>query len=298
MHYAFLVSVADNLASFLAAASVALIGVYFYDWTTPFPFKQELSEKDNPAFGVNLMGYIIGLILLVTGAASTGTGEIAHPVDIGVFGVLGVALLRLGAVIADRWILPSFSVWKEITEDRNMGTGFVTAGIFIATGSILKGSLTGESSGILMGMATTVEYFIFSQIILVATALIYTRFIRYRHDDGSRPSVLQELRDYDNPAVGLSFAGFLVGASLVVSASIDGNDILSLSDLGHVAATLLFSSVLGIGSMLCIRPFIDKAVLPYASVNNEVGQQKNVAIGGVNAVFYIGLGLILYVLTV
>ena len=283
-----------NLSVFLAAASVALFAVYFYDWTTPFSFRVELSEKDNPAFGINLMGYIIGVMLLLMGATATGSGDLSHPLDIGVFGVLAVVLLRVGALVTDKFILPSFSVWKEITEDRNIGVGFLTAGVFIGTGAILKGALTGESSSILMGILTTVEYFVFSQIVLVIAAFIYTKHIKYHHSDGSTFGVLQELRDNDNPAVGLSFAGFIVGASLVVSASIDGNDITSVADLLAALNTLLLSSALGVGSMLLIRPFIDKAVIPYASVGAEVGEQKNLAIAGVNAGFYVGLGLILH----
>lgn len=293
----FFLSVADNIACFVSAATVALLGLYFYDWTTPFQFKTELSEKDNPAFGVHIAGYIIGLMILVMGAASPASGELPHPVDIWVFGGLAVVLFRSGAIVTDKLILPAFSDWKEISEDRNIGVGFVTAGVFIATGSILKGALTGDSSGLLMGILTTVEYFIFSQIILVAASSLYAKLRKYKHNDGSTLTVIQELRDNDNPAVGLSFAGFIVGASLVVSASIDGNDITSLDKLFHVLWTLLASSVLGVGSMLLIQPFVDKAVLPYASVSNEVGQQKNMAIAGVNAAFYVGLGLILYSLT-
>jgi len=292
-----LVEVLDNLSRFLAAASVALFAVYFYDWTTPFTFKRELSEKDNPAFGINLAGYVIGVMVLIMGATATDTDELAHPVDIAVFGTLAVLLLRLGAVVTDRVILSSFSVWREITEDRNLGTGFVTAGVFVATGVILNGALTGESSGILMGILTTVGYFVFAQLVLVGAAFIYTTFIKYRHRDGSVLGVLQELRDNDNPAVGLSFAGFIVGVSLVVSAGTGGADVTSLSGLSDALITLLFSSVLGVAAMLAIRPFVDRAVIPYASVGAEVGEQKNLAIASINAAFYVGLGLILHSLT-
>jgi len=291
------ITVLDNLTRFLAAASVALFAVYFYDWTTPFTFKRELSEKDNPAFGVNLAGYIVGVMILIMGAAATGTEELSNPVDIAVFGTLAVVLLRLGAVITDRMILPTFSVWKEITEDRNLGTGFVTAGVFIATGIILNGALTGESSGVLTGILTTVGYFLFAQFVLVGAAFIYRRFIKYRHRDGAVLGVLKELRDNDNPAVGLSFSGYIIGVSLVVSAGIAGNDINSLGGLSDALVTLLFSSVLGVAAMLAIRPFIDRAVIPYAAIGDEVGEQKNLAIAGVSAAFYVGLGLILYSLT-
>jgi len=292
-----LIEVLGNLSRFLAAASVALFAVYFYDWTTPFAFKRELSEKDNPAFGVNLAGYIVGVMVLIMGATATATDEISHPLDIAIFGTLAVLLLRLGAVVTDKVILSSFSVWQEITEDRNLGTGFVTAGIFVGTGILLNGALTGESSGILMGILTTIGYFVFAQIVLVGATCLYRYVIKYHHSDGSVHGVLQELRDNDNPAVGLSFAGFIVGVSLVVSAGISGTDINSLSGLSDALITLLFSSVLGVGTMLAIRPFIDRAVIPYASIGAEVGEQKNLAIASVNAAFYVGLGLILYSLT-
>ena len=292
-----LYDILDNLTRFLAASTVAMLAVYFYDWTTPFAFKKELSEKDNPAFGINLAGYIVGVIVLLMGAMATGTDELSHPVDIAIFGTLAVLLLRLGAVVTDKVILSGFSVWKEITEDQNLGTGFVTAGIFVGTGMILNGALTGESAGIVMGILTTVVYFILAQFVLAAAAYIYRIFVKYHHRDGTVHGVLDELRDNDNPAVGLSFAGFIIGVSLVVSAGISGNDINSFDGLIDALKTLLFSSALGVAAMLVIRPFIDRAVIPYASVGEEVGEQKNLAIAGVNCSFYVGLGLILYTLT-
>ena len=191
-------------------------------------------------------------------------------------------------------ILPTFSIWKELIDDQNVGTGFVTASVFIATGAILKGSLTGDSSGILMGILTTLEYFVFSQVIVAIAAFIYTILIKYEHKDGKSLSVQEELRDKNNPAVGLSFGGFIVGVSIVVSAAIDGNDITSLADLSWVLGILTISSILGIGTMILIHSFTDKAVFPYASVNSEIGEQQNLAIGGMYAAFYIGFGLILY----
>jgi len=291
------IDILDNLSRLLAAASVVLFAVYFYDWTTPFAFRRELSEKDNPAFGVNLAGYIFGVILLILGAAATGSDALSHPLDIAVFGTLAVLLLRLGAVMTDKLILTSFSVWKEINEDCNLGIGFVTAGVFVGTGTILNGALSGESSGMLMGILTTIGYFLLAQLVLVIASSVYIRLVKYRHRDGTVLGVLQELCERDNPAVGLSFAGYIIGVSLVVSAGISGVDITSWSILSEALLTLLFSSIMGIVVMLVIRPFVDRAVIPYAKVSDEVGEQKNLAIAGVNASFYVGLGLILHGLT-
>ena len=64
-----------------------------------------------------------------------------------------------------------------------------------------------------------------------------------------------------------------------------------------MSATLLLSAVLGVATMLLVRPFVDRAVVPYAAVNSEVGEQRNLAIGGLNAVFYAGFGTLLYSIT-
>ncbi len=297
MEYELLSEILGNLARFLAALSVALVGVYLYDWTTPFKARVELAEKDNTAVGVDLIGYVLGIIALLAGAVSGAPEGAAHPLDIVVFGLLGVVLLRLGAVTADRLILSRFSVRKELTEDRNLGVAFVTGGVSLGTGVVLAGALAGESSGLLMGVLTTLEYFLLSQLVLVAAALIYLRLVRYRYLDGSLHGVIEELEDNDNAAVGLAFGGYLVGVALVVSAGVIGSDITSWDALASAVGTLALSSVLGIGTMLLVRPFVDRAVVPYAPVNSEVGEQRNLAIGGLSAAFYAGLGALLYSIT-
>src|SRR3954470_20072512 len=39
-----------------------------YQWTEKFGFAEQLTERDNPAFGTVLTGYLLGVTLAMTGA--------------------------------------------------------------------------------------------------------------------------------------------------------------------------------------------------------------------------------------
>ena len=120
-----------------------------------------------------------------------------------IYGFLAIVLMNLSIIINDKIILRKFSVYKEILEDKNVGTGVVEGAMAVATGMVILGSLHGEGGGILTALA----YWIIGQAILIITAFVYNWITPYD---------IHEHIEKDNVAVGVGFAGALIAVGNMV----------------------------------------------------------------------------------
>ena len=157
---------------FALIAGLLLGGKKLFDLTTSYDFDEELTEKDNPAFGVAMAGFLLSLAIALGGSGyGAGGGSVAEAfLSLLVYGVLSIVLLRLSILISDRLILPSFSIHKEIVEDRNLGTAYVVAGACVATGLVLAGALTGESVSFLRGI---VFYGMILALVVIVAGVVF-----------------------------------------------------------------------------------------------------------------------------
>ena len=264
---------------FALIAFLLFAGKKLFDFTTSYQFDEELTSKDNPAFGVTIAGFLVSLAI-VLGGATFGAGEgssTAAFVSLLVYGVLSIVLLRLSIVVNDRLILPAFSVHKEIIEDRNVGTAFVVAGSCVATALILAGALTGESVSFFRGIADLLVYWAVGQALLVAAGRIFQAITSY--------DIHQTIEHDDNAAAGLSFGGFLVGAGIIGNAALKG----ASSNLLEEIVTAAVLATTGLLLLIATRTIVDKALLPRSPLSVEVAQQKNLAAGAVAASSFMAL---------
>ena len=212
----------EDMLTFLAqvpvilAAIVALIaGKLFYQFTLPFSLPQQLTQNDNPAVGLTLSGFLVGLGLALVGATY---GLKAFPQDallnIGIGLLVSAPLLRLSGIIQDRSLLHKFSVMKEIKEDRNLGTGAICCGGFIGTGLILMGSFIGESMEWYYSLVSLLSAYLVGQIVFLLGGILYRKIVRYDFH--------HEIEERDNVSAGIILGSLLVGLGLVVSASVAG----------------------------------------------------------------------------
>ena len=241
--------------------------------------KNELVEKDNFAFAIAHTGYFIGLLLAI-GAAIVGPskGLMTDVTEIAFYGFLAIILLNLSMFINDKIILRKFSVYKEIIEDRNEGTGVVEAASAIGSGLIIYGAVTGESDGgLLGGFISAVLFWFVGQIVLIISAKIYNMWISY--------DVFEEI-EKDNRAVGIAFAGVMIAMANIVRFAISGDFNSYLESLQNIS----FDIVIGLIMLPILRFLTDKILLPGQKITDElVNQEKpNMGVGLIEAFAYIG----------
>ncbi len=277
-----LVAVVTLLPYFLFALVIFFLGKFLFDWSTPqFQDDLELTERDNPAFGVFFAGYMLGLALAISGAFfGIGASIVANLVNIGTSGIAAIVLLRFSMFIGDKFVLYRFAIAKEIAGDRNSGTGFAMAGLFIAGGLVIDGVMSGQSATYLGMLRDIIVYWAIGQVFLIVGGLLFQWTARY--------DVHKTIEEDDNVAAGISMGGYFVGLGIILKAALTGAG----SDLGPEILVTLVIGVIGLIVLVFARIMAAVVMLPKANLADEVSRQKNMAAGVVSAVTYVALSLL------
>lgn len=273
----------NSFLLFLIYLSSSLILLFIGKWAfklrkSTINFSNELVEKDNLAFSFAYVGYFAGLILAV-GSAIYGesNGLLVDLVDMGIFGLLAIILLNLSSTIMDKITLSKFSIWKEITEDRNAGMGIIEGANYLGSGLIIFGAITGESGNLLFGIYTTLLYWVLGQVLILISTALYNKLVPY--------DIHKEI-EKDNVAAGIAYAGLIIAMANLIRNGLMGNFdnwVDTLFEVGYEAG-------IGIIILPLIRTLVDKILLPGRNLNDEIANQEtpNSGAGLIEALGYIG----------
>ncbi len=265
---------------YLAVVLVLLvIGKWVYDTIhRGFVLRTELVEKDNLAVALAVAGYYLGLAIVLGGVVSgpASFNVLDDVIGLVIFGLLGIVLLNLSAWINDKVVFSKFDNEKEIVEDRNAGMGAVEGGNYVAVGLITAGAMSGEG-GVLPGLV----FWVLGLVALIVAGLLYDKITSYD---------LHEQIEKDNVAVGVAFAGVLVGFGNIIRMAGDGDFVSwneSLTEFGYY-------TVVGLILLPFVRIFADKVLLPGASLSDELVQDRpNLGAGFIEAVSYLAASMLI-----
>ena len=273
------ISVSEAISYVFGAFIMFFIGKIVYNLIhKKINVNSELVEKDNFAFSIAHTGYLAGLLLAI-GSSIVGpsNGIVNDFIDMAIYGGISIILLNLSIIICDKVILHKFSVFKEIIEDRNEGTGVVEAAVAISSGLIIFGAVSGENDGLVHGIITAITFWAVGQVVLILTAKIYNLTLSY--------NVLDEI-EKDNVAVGVAFAGILIAIANLVRFAVSGD----FFSWGESFSNLGFDLLIGLLLLPVIRFLADRVLLPGRKITDElVNQEKpNVGVALIEAFAYIG----------
>lgn len=254
----------------------ALIGVHA---------KDELDKKDNIAFGIIIAGAVLALMLIMAGALS---GE-AHAVlaqealNIVIYGVLGIALLKVGFVVQDKLLLRKIDVSAEIKQG-NTAVAIAAAANLVAVGIVIRTSITWVEHSGLYGVFSVVLVFLASQIVLAGVTVLRTTMFAKRNPGNTWQQAI--LRN--NPALAIRFAGQILATAFATS---------SLAYLVNYSATFWYEKFymwlgLGIGVMVIVwilYRLVCAIVLNKINLVEEVDQQGNLGVAAIEAALFLGI---------
>lgn len=270
-------------AALLCVLVVAVIALYRTARARKIDFPVEMTEKDNVAasttVGLFILGIAVALSAVIVDGLSTPLPQMVTWV-IGA-GVLSTLLVIASAVVNDKLILGSFSVTKEIFQDRNVGTAFVVGATFLGSGIVINGALDGHSDSLFQAFADVMFYWAVGQVLFVVAAWLFTKTRTY--------NLHKAIEDDDNAAAGLSFGGFIVGVAMIVGAAFRGAGSAWLDETAIALPLFAF----GVFVMILFNVVIDKVVLPNSSLAHEIKTDKNIGAAAVSAAGSIATGLII-----
>ena len=256
-----------------------VLGKWLYDVLhRRFVLRTELVEKDNLAVALAVSGYYLGLVIVLGGVVSgpASFSVIDDVIGLVIFGVLGTVLLNLSAWVNDAVVFSKFDNEREIVEDRNAGMGAVEAGNYVAVGLITAGAMSGEG-----GLVPGLVYWFAGLVALIVAGLLYDKMTSYDlHDEIEK----------DNVAVGVAFAGVLIGFGNIIRLAGEGDFVSwnqSLTEFGYY-------TIVGLFLLPLVRLFADKVLLPGASLSDElVKDQPNLGAGVLEAVSYVAASMLI-----
>ena len=277
-----MISVNQILTGFIYLAVVLVllvIGKWVYDALhRRFVLRTELIEKDNVAVALAVAGYYLGLVIVLGGVVSgpASFSVVDDVIGLVIFGLLAIVLLNLSAWINDKVVFSSFDNEKEIVEDRNAGMGAVEGGSYVAVGLITAGAMSGEG-GLLPGLV----FWVSGLVALVVAGLLYDKLTSYD---------LHDQIEKNNVAVGVAFAGVLIGFGNIIRLAGQG-DFVSWNES---LTEFWYYTVVGLILLPLIRLFADKVLLPGASLSDElVKARPNLGAGVIEAVTYLAASMLI-----
>lgn len=250
----------------------------------------ELTQKDNGAFGISLAGVVFGVTLVLSGVIPNSwtmeLGEVG--VAVAVYGVIGIGMMVLTRLIFDRIALPRISIRDEIVKG-NSAAAIIDAGNVIAAALVIRAVMAWTPTTNFEAIIDLVKLYVVSQVLLTVVAMIHVRlFTMHGVDDRT---MQDEIHD-GNTALALRMSGRRIGIAFAITAASN----LMVYELYGVDKLLLQwagISLLVILALTILSWIATRIILWGMNVNDEVINQRNVALGAVQGTVYVALGILL-----
>lgn len=262
---------------------------FFSGITAHINATKELTGKDNPAFGISMACLVMAVTIILSGAIY---GDPIYTMEesvisVGLYGALGIILMAVTRIIFNKIASPSAVIKKEILKG-NIAAGIVDGGNMIATAIIIRAMMMWVDANTINGILAILTGFAISQVLLTTTTLFRIKSLNYKVEKNS----LQEEFKSGNVAIALRFSGRKIGTAFAIAAA-SNRLVFELYDLPSLLAIWAGASVVMI-MILGILSFVaNKVIFAGINVDEEIIKQRNIALGVVQCVIYICLGLLL-----
>jgi uncharacterized membrane protein YjfL (UPF0719 family) len=252
---------------------------------SPYSTDQEMTARDNPAFGLAIAGYYAGTVLVYLSAA-VSAGPL--PLDSGAsavfvamaqdvaWAVAGIVALNGSRWLMDRLLVTGVRNDVEITKHRNVAAGALECGGYFASAVVLAAAIR-QPGGTPW---TALAVFLLGQCALILLGHLYQRWTGY--------NVSAEVRSA-NLAAAVAFGMTLIALSLLMVKAIGSEFTGWVRHLSFFA----IDAIVGLVLLMVLRWVTDAALLPHARVAEEIARDRNVNAGLIQGVLAVGIAAII-----
>ena len=272
----------------IVAIVFLLLAKKMFDLLTPYSLNVQLTAKDNPAVGLLLGGFIVGVAIVLCGVLSgdapevpTWTGFLAEMGPVILYGVVGMVMLFIAGVINDKVVLRHFSNHKEIVDNQNSAVAVIMAATYVGSGLIVAGGTRGS-----LDMVSALLSFAIGQVAFVAFGLLYQLLTKYDDEE--------EISKNKNLAAGIAFAGNLLAYGMILMRGLRIDDaVVETWSLEDRCLNALYYALAGCVLLIVARVITDRAFLPGGKVSEEIVRDRNLNAGYMEAALALSVGAVL-----
>lgn len=275
----------------LLIAMVLLVGVkYISALISNVCATSELSEKDNAAFGISLAGTVLALTIMITGVMSGENSDslAQEMILLASYGTLGIILMAVSRFVFDRISMPKFSV-KDAVLKGNVTVGIIDAGNTVASAIIIRAVMVWIETDEIQGFIYLLVGYLLSQIVMVCASHYRKVLFRKYHDKS-----MDEYLEQGNVAIAWRFIGFKIGVALAITAA--SSLVPYAGNYIQIIVTWISVAIIMMVLVAVLAVVIDKILLIRINTREEVDNQGNVAIGIIQFVCTVSVGIIIAVL--
>jgi uncharacterized membrane protein YjfL (UPF0719 family) len=245
------------------------------DWRTKDFDDDTHIDDGNIAVGLRRAGLYLGMAIALSGAmGGASRGFFLDFIQLVIDGLIITGFLFSSRFINDYIMLGNINNDEECIKifvqpdgkkkAGNAAVGMVEASMYIATGFILNGSISGTGGNFFQGIISAVLFFILGQLALLIFGFLYELITPY--------NVRNEIQK-NNMAAGIGLGGILIALGIILMASISG----PFTGWGNDILSFCIYTVYGIVMLLIFRTIIARLLLPTTNIATEVTQDRNVA---------------------
>ncbi|MGB1076888.1 MAG: DUF350 domain-containing protein [Bdellovibrionales bacterium] len=249
----------------------------------------ELFKKDNPAFGLSVAAVTFAITILLSGTVygDPDGNMIESAVSIGAYGIAGIILMAVARIVFDKMALPNVSLRNEIRKG-NMAVAIADAGNVIASAIIIREIMIWITDNTLDALVALIIAYVVSQAILTVTTVLRRKMFSFAHAGKSLQKELEE----GNIALALSFAGRKIGTAFAIGMAVN-LVVYEIYEIQSILVPWIIISVLIILLLKLLSFVAEKIILFQVDTSDEVLEQKNMAVGALQAVIYISIAILL-----
>lgn len=262
---------------------------FFSGWVSHVRSIPELAVKDNFAFGLSLAGGILALAIMLTGIVAENVAQTLGEqvrVTLG-YGILGVALIKLGRSIQDRWFLRGLSIQAEIIRG-NLAAAVVDVANALVTAMVVRSVVVWVDIQGLSGLISVVATCLGAQLVIGAMTLFWMHVFHRRHPKHFFTQALENRQ----VALATRYACHTIGAAFALSA---GSGVVRFYSEGVLAQMVSLVAWLVCGSILCLTISVlarlsRRVILSGVNIAQEIADEDNLAVAVVEGALYLGIG--------
>ncbi|MBQ4834040.1 DUF350 domain-containing protein [Pseudoalteromonas sp. MMG010] len=261
---------------------------YIKGWVSNLHANDEITERDNFAFGISFAAGLVALAIVLTGVSSGAFAESLQQEALQMFayGVLAIVLIKLGHFFQDKVALRKVSLHNEIVKG-NVTAAVIDFGHVVSVAIVIRSALLWVATDGWHGLPIVVAAFIIGSLVLLLVSQYRVQLFKRTNKNGD---CLQQAIIDDNLAVGIRYAGYLIGSALAITAA---------SGIAPYVADNINASLLywALSAVVCLIAFIIlhvvtiKIILSGCDISDEVNRQKNVGVATISAAISFAVGV-------